>query len=75
MRIPFSRWSAGMTRPMQNPDRYRNEIAALDISGNAATVKTVLTWPNVRYVDYLALMKNGAGEWRIVNKVYDASRV
>lgn len=75
MRIPVERWSAGMNRPMENARAYRNEIAAIDISGSAAMVKTVLTWPNVKYVDYLSLMRNGDGEWRIVNKIWDASSV
>lgn len=74
MRIPFERWSAGMNRAMENPKEYRNEIAAIDITGNAAVVKTVLTWPNVKYVDYLSLMRDGDGTWQIVNKIWDASR-
>lgn len=74
VRIPFARWSAGMNRPMENPRAYRNEIAAVDISGSAAMVKTVLTWPNVRYVDYLSLVRDGEGKWRIVNKIWDATR-
>lgn len=73
-RIPVERWSAGMSRPMENPRAYRNEIAAIDISGSAAMVKTVLRWPTVKYVDYLSLMRDGEGEWRIVNKIWDASR-
>ena len=74
MRIPVQRWSAGMNRPLENARAYRNEIAAIDISGSAAMVKTVLTWPNVKYVDYLSLMRDGDGEWRIVNKIWDASK-
>ncbi|HUG39721.1 MAG TPA: nuclear transport factor 2 family protein [Longimicrobiales bacterium] len=73
-RIPFERWCAGMSRAMENPKAYRNEIAAVDISGNAAMVKTVLTWPTVKYVDYLSLLKDGEGNWQIVNKIWDASR-
>ena len=74
MRIPVDRWATGMNRPVENPRGHRNEIAALDIAGNAAMVKTVLTWPNVKYVDYLSVMKDGSGEWRIVNKIWHASR-
>jgi Putative lumazine-binding len=74
MRIPFAQWSAGMNRPMEKGKAYRNEIAAIDITGNAAVVKTVLTWPNVKYVDYLSLMRDGEGAWRIVNKIWDTSR-
>ena len=74
MRIPVARWSAGMNRAMASPASYRNEIAAVDINGSAAMVKTVLTWPNVKYVDYLSLLKDGDGTWRIVNKIWDTSR-
>ncbi|MBW3554415.1 MAG: nuclear transport factor 2 family protein [Gemmatimonadetes bacterium] len=74
VRIPVDRWSAGMNRPMATPASCRNEIAAVDINGSAAMVKTVLTWPNVRYVDYLSLLKDGEGTWRIVNKIWDTSR-
>lgn len=73
-RIPVQRWSAGMNRPMATPATYRNEIASVDINGSAAMVKTVLDWPNVKYVDYLSLLKDGDGTWRIVNKIWDASR-
>lgn len=75
MRIPFERWSAGMNRPRENPRAYRNEIADVDITGNAAVVKTVLTWPSVKYVDYLSLLRNRDGEWRIVNKIWDETDV
>ena len=73
-RTPVTRWSAGMNRAMSSPAAYRNEIAAVDMSGSAAMVKTVLTWPNVTYVDYLSLLKEADGSWRIVNKIWDTSR-
>lgn len=74
VRIPVDRWSAGMNRAMTMSASCRNEIAAVDINGRAAMVKTVLTWPNVTYVDYLSLLKDGEGTWRIVNKTWDTSR-
>lgn len=74
-RTPATQWAVNMNRGIQDRRGYRNEIAAIDISGNAAMVKTVLTWPRVKYVDYLSLLRNGDGEWRIVNKVWDSSTV
>lgn len=73
-RTPVARWSAGMNRAMAAPAEYRNEIVAVDMNGSAAMVKTVLTWPGVKYVDYLSLLKDADGSWRIVNKIWDTSR-
>lgn len=68
-RFPFAQWSSGMDEPFENPEGYVNRIAEVDVTGNAAMAKTVLEWPNVRYVDYLSLLKID-GEWRIVNKIW-----
>jgi|SRR5687768_5477874 len=68
-RIPFESWAANMTRPMPNPQQYKNTILSIDIAGNAAVAKTELDWPKVRYVDYLSLLKIN-GEWRVVNKIW-----
>lgn len=73
MRIPFERWSAAITRSRVNPRAYRNEIARIDITGDAAMVKTVLRWPGVMYVDYLSLLRHGDGDWRIVHRARDAT--
>ena len=50
-----------------------NEILSIDIEGLAAVAKTELMWPNVRYIDYLSLLKID-GEWRIVNKIWHQER-
>jgi hypothetical protein len=68
-RIPFERWSSGMTNAIQNPEQYTNKILSIDIAGDAAMAKTELDWPRVKYVDYLSLLKIN-GEWRIVNKIW-----
>lgn len=46
-------------------------IESVDISGNAAVGKIVLDYPNVRFVDYMSLLKID-GEWKIVNKTFYA---
>jgi putative lumazine-binding protein len=46
-------------------------IASVDVTGNAASVKVVETYPKSVYTDYISLLKLG-GEWRIVNKIYVA---
>jgi hypothetical protein len=46
-------------------------IASVDVTGNAASVKVVETYPKSVYTDYISLLKLG-GEWRILNKIYVA---
>lgn len=69
VRISFERWAPGMDEPFENPEAYVNRIASIDVNGDAAVAKTVLEWPDVRYVDYLSLLKID-GRWRIVNKIW-----
>jgi hypothetical protein len=45
------------------------EIAGVDLTGDAAVVKTVLRFPKFQFTDYLSLLKFD-GAWRIVNKIY-----
>lgn len=69
VRISFEEWAPGRDEPFEHPERYVNRIAEVDVAGDAAVAKTVLEWPEVRYVDYLTLLKID-GKWRIVNKVW-----
>ena len=71
---PFNDW-VGFTERDAPSDTsgYVNTIVSVDIAGNAAMVKTDLKWPNVRYIDYLSLLKID-GEWKIVNKAFYAER-
>ena len=48
-------------------------ITALDITGNAASVKVEEDYPNSKYTDYLSLLKI-KGQWWIVNKIYTSER-
>lgn len=48
-------------------------ITALDITGNAASVKVEEDYPASKYTDYLSLLKFN-NEWRIVNKIYTSER-
>ncbi|MBW6423473.1 nuclear transport factor 2 family protein [Rhizobium sp. XQZ8] len=45
------------------------QIEALDVTGDAATVKVVDEFAGMRFSDYLALLKID-GRWVIVNKLY-----
>ncbi|NOT47962.1 MAG: nuclear transport factor 2 family protein [Acidobacteria bacterium] len=46
-------------------------IEAIDVTGNAAVARIVLDYPNVKFVDYMTLLKID-GEWKIVNKSFYA---
>ena len=67
---PFEQWKnfTSQSAPA-HPDSMYNKIVSIDRTGNRAMVKVDLDWPDVRYVDYLALIKFG-NEWRISNKVW-----
>lgn len=46
-------------------------VETLDVTGNAASAKIVLDYPNVKFTDYMNLLKIN-GEWKIVNKSFYA---
>ncbi|HEX8636696.1 MAG TPA: nuclear transport factor 2 family protein [Pyrinomonadaceae bacterium] len=49
-------------------DRKRT-IESIEVSGNAAVAKIMADYPDVKYFEYLALLKIG-DEWRIVNNIF-----
>ena len=49
----------------------KRKIESVDISGNAAIVKVVLDYPQVKFTDYMSMLKMD-GVWRIVNKTFYA---
>ena len=49
----------------------KRKIESVDISGNAAIVKVVLDYPQVKFTDYMSMLKID-GVWRIVNKTFHA---
>ncbi|ATY33287.1 nuclear transport factor 2 family protein [Sphingomonas psychrotolerans] len=60
-------------KPAADEARRRRTIESLDVTGNAAMAKVVLDYPNVRFTDYLSLVK-AEGEWHIVNKIFNVER-
>lgn len=49
------------------------QIVSIDVTGNAASVKVLETYPKSTYTDYLSLLKLSGG-WKIVNKIYVAQK-
>jgi hypothetical protein len=68
----FADYIAGFTgKPAADEAKRKRTIEAIDVSGNAASAKIVLDYPNTRFVDYMSLLKID-GEWKIVNKIFHA---
>lgn len=55
--------------PAQDEGHRQRRILMVDVSGDAAVAKAELDYPDVRLVDYFALIRAG-GEWKIVNKIF-----
>ena len=47
----------------------KRRIERVDVTGNAATGKIVLDYPDAYIVDYMSLLKTN-GEWKIINKIF-----
>lgn len=47
----------------------KRRIESVDVTGNAATGKIVLDYPDAYIVDYMSLLKTN-GEWKIINKIF-----
>lgn len=60
-------------KPAADEAQRKRSIESLDVTGNVGMAKVVLDYPTVRFVDYLSLVK-ADGEWRIVNKIFQAER-
>jgi hypothetical protein len=58
-------------KPAADEAQRKRSIEMIDITGNAAVAKVVLDYPQVRFTDYMSLLKID-GEWKIVNKTFVA---
>jgi hypothetical protein len=56
-------------KPADDEAQRRRSIESVDITGNAAVAKVVLDYPQVRFTDYMSMLKID-GEWKIVNKTF-----
>lgn len=61
----------GPNPPTAEESSRKRTIESIDIAGNAGSAKIILDYPNVRFVDYMSLLKIN-GEWKIVNKIFYA---
>ena len=58
-------------KPAPDEAQRKRTIESIDITGNAAIAKVVLDYPQVRFTDYMSLLKIN-DEWKIVNKTFVA---
>jgi hypothetical protein len=56
-------------KPAADEAQRKRRIASVDITGNAAVAKIVLDYPQVKFTDYMSLLKID-GQWWIVNKTF-----
>ncbi|HKQ51121.1 MAG TPA: nuclear transport factor 2 family protein [Pyrinomonadaceae bacterium] len=66
-------WYKGFEESAGKEEEGSLKIVAVDVTGNAASVKVREEYPRSIYTDYISLLKLG-GTWKIVNKVYVAER-
>ena len=58
-------------KPADDEAQRKRRIESIDITGNAAMAKIVLDYPQVKFTDYMSLLKID-GQWMIVNKIFYA---
>jgi hypothetical protein len=58
-------------KPAADEAQRKRAVEMVDIAGNAAVAKVVLDYPDVKFTDYMSLLKID-GEWKIVNKTFHA---
>ena len=66
-------WYKGFAATAGKEEQGDLRIAALEVTGDIASVKVVEEYPGSRYIDYLSLVRFD-GAWRIVNKVYTSEK-
>jgi Putative lumazine-binding len=60
-------------KPPADEAQRKRTIDWIDVAGDAAVVRITLAYPTVTFVDYMSLLKID-GEWKIVNKTFNANR-
>lgn len=58
-------------KPAADEAQRKRRIESIEITGNAAIAKIVLDYPQVKFTDYMSLLKID-GEWKIINKTFHA---
>lgn len=56
-------------KPAPDEGQRRRAVLMVDVTGDVAVAKAELDYPDVRLIDYFALVRAG-GEWKIVSKIF-----
>ena len=66
--IPFDKYIADFPKkPAADEAQRKRRIESINITGNVGIGKLVLEYPDVKFTDYMTIMKIG-DEWKITNK-------
>jgi hypothetical protein len=72
-RLAVPSFAASRSGKPLDPARFPGRIVKIDLNDNAGYAKVELNWPEVRMVDYLALLRVGSA-WKIVSKIWNEER-
>src|SRR5262245_20832737 len=67
-------WYKGFAATAGQEEKGDLQITAVEVTGNAASVKVVEVYEKSKYTDYLSLLKLADG-WKIVSKIYIAEPI
>jgi hypothetical protein len=56
-------------KPSADEASRKRWIDHIDLQGNVAVVRVILDYPEVKFTDYMTVLKTG-GEWKIINKSF-----
>ncbi len=56
-------------KPAADEALRKRWIDHIDLQGNVAVVRVILDYPEVKFTDYMTVLRTG-GEWKIVNKSF-----
>ena len=58
-------------KPAADEAQRKRRIESVNITGNTGVAKIVLDYPQMKFTDYMSLLKVD-GEWKIINKTFYA---
>jgi len=70
----FVAFVEGQTSPASAGEPCELDVVTIDIAGKVATAKLLDRYLNIRFTDYLSLVKDDKG-WRVYNKLWHAEPI
>lgn len=70
--LPSAEYAARASgKPPADEAQRKRWIERIDVAGDAAVVKVILDYPNVKFTDYMSMLRVD-GTWMIVSKTFHA---